>query len=152
MGGVSTQLGKIDRDKARHYQLKTAPTYNARQKALRLEKKERAATDSELIARAEAQKQKTRAKQRHYYSAKKQLLYEAEEKKKGGGAVAKETVVAARGPAAEVVKRKRGRPRNAVQPEEDKENDAQLHRQRRGRRCRLTLHWSQRAHVWRGQC
>ena len=45
--GVSTHLSRIDRDKAKHHQLKTAAKYNARQKALRLEKKERAATDSE---------------------------------------------------------------------------------------------------------
>ena len=31
---VSTQLGKIDRDKAKHHQIKTSPAYNSRQKAL----------------------------------------------------------------------------------------------------------------------
>ena len=62
-------------------------------------------------------------KQRHYYSAKKQLLYEVEEVKKGGmAAVVERTVVVA--PPAEVVTKKRGRPRKAVQPvAADKEND-----------------------------
>ena len=81
---VSTQLGKIDRDKAKHRQLKTSPAYNARQKALEFEKKARAATDVELIARAAAQKRKRNEKQRHYYSAKKQLLYEASGKEESG--------------------------------------------------------------------
>jgi hypothetical protein len=121
--GVSTQLSRIDRDKAKHHQLKTTPQYNARQKALQFEKRERAATDSELVARAAAQKQKAREKQRHIYHAKRQLLYQTEEMKKGGGAaVAEEKAVAA--PAAEVVKRKRGRPRKTVQPVSgDKENE-----------------------------
>ena len=35
MDGVSTQLGKIDRDKALHHQIKTSPAYNGRQKAIR---------------------------------------------------------------------------------------------------------------------
>ena len=84
--GVSTQLGKIDRDKAKHHQIKTSPVYNGRQKALRVEKKTRTAEDPELIARAEVQKQKTREKQRHWYSARKQLLYEANGKEvKGTG-------------------------------------------------------------------
>ena len=56
--GVSTQLGKIDRDKAKHHGIKTSPAYNGRQKAIRVEKKTRAAEDPELIARAAAQKQK----------------------------------------------------------------------------------------------
>jgi hypothetical protein len=121
--GVSTHLSRIDRDKAKHHQLKTAAKYNARQKALRLEKKARAATDSELIARAEAQKQRAREKQRHYYSVKKQLLYEAKEMMKGGGAaVVERTEVVA--PAADAVRTKRGRPRKAVQPvATGKEND-----------------------------
>ena len=112
--GVSTHLSRIDRDKAKHHQLKTAAEYNARQKALLFEKKERAATDVELVARAAAQKQKTAAKQRHKYYAKKRLLYEAEKGKNGEEAVVEErTQVVA--PGAEAVKRKRGRPRKAVQ-------------------------------------
>ena len=119
--GVSTHLSRIDRDKAKHHQLKTAAENNARQKALLFEKKERAATDIELVARAAAQKQKTAEKARHAYHAKKQLLYKTEEVKKGGGPAAVETAVAA---PAEAVKRKRGRPRKAVQPVgEDREND-----------------------------
>ena len=110
--GVSTQLGKIDRDKTKHRQLKTSSAYNGRQKAIRAEKKTRTAADPELIARAATQKQKTREKQRHYYSAKKQLLYQAEAGKTG--AVAGDAVV----------RKKRGRPRKTVQPAEDgaKEN------------------------------
>ena len=112
--GVSTHLSRIDRDKAKHHQLKTAAEYNARQKALLFEKKERAATDVELVARAAAQKQKTAAKQRHKYYAKKRLLYEAEKGKNGEEAAVEErTQVIA--PGAEAVKRKRGRPRKAVQ-------------------------------------
>jgi len=117
MNGVSTQLGKIDRDKAKHHQTKTSPAYNGRQKAIRVEKKTRAAADPELIARAVAQKQKTREKQRHWYNAKKQLLYEAEGRKTGGGdtdAVAVQVAAVT----------KRGRPRKTVQPADDgdKEN------------------------------
>ena len=121
--GVTTHLSRIDRDKAKHHQLKTVPEYNARQKALLSEKKQRAATDSGLVARAAAQKQKKGEKARHAYHAKKQLLYEAEEVKKGGGiAIVERTEVVA--PAAEVVRRKRGRPRKAVHPVgEGKEND-----------------------------
>lgn len=117
LDGVSTQLGKIDRDKAKHHQLKTSPAYNGRKKAIRVEKKTRAASDPELIARAAAQKQKKSEKQRHYYSAKKQLLYEAESRKTGGG----DTDAAATQVAAV---RKRGRPRKTVQPADDgdKEN------------------------------
>ena len=120
-GGVSTHLIKIDRDKAKHRQRKTAPSYNARQKALLLEKKERAATDIELITRAAAQKQKARVKQRHKYYAKKQLLYEAEEMKRGGVGEERKEVAAV----PELVKRKGGRPkkREAVEKEEaPKEN------------------------------
>ena len=116
MDGVSTQLGKIDRDKAKHHLIKTSPAYNSRQKALEFEKKARAAEDPQLIARAAAQKQKKREKQRHYYSVKKQLLYEAEGRKTEGG----DTDAAA----IQVVVRKRGRPRKTVQPADDgnKEN------------------------------
>jgi len=112
LDGVSTQLGKIDRDKAKHRQIKTSPAYNGRQKTLRIEKTTRAAADLELIARAATQKQKTREKQRHYYSAKKQLLYEAEDRKEGGAAAVEGSV------------RKRGRPRKSAQPTDDgdKEN------------------------------
>ena len=110
---VSAHLSRIDRDKAKHHQLKPAVEFNAKQKALRFEKKQRAATVSELIARAAAQKQKTREKQRHYYHAKKRLLYDAEEMKKGGGAaVVEEKVVGV--PTAQVVGRKRGRPRGGA--------------------------------------
>ena len=117
MDGVSTQLGKIDRDKAKHHLIKTSPAYNGRQKALEFEKKARAAEDPQLIARAAAQKQKKREKQRHYYSAKKQLLYEAEGRKAEGG----DTDAAAVQVAAVT---KRGRPRKTVQPADDgdKEN------------------------------
>ena len=117
MGGVSTQLRNIDRDKAKHHLIKTSPAYNGRQKAIRVEKKTRTAADPELIARAAAQKQKKREKQRHYYSAKKQLLYEAEGRKAGGG----DTDAAAVQVAAVT---KRGRPRKTVQPADDgdKEN------------------------------
>ena len=58
MDGVSTQLGKIDRDKTKHHHTKTSPSYNGRKKAIRVEKKTRTAADPELIARAAAQKQK----------------------------------------------------------------------------------------------
>ena len=121
MGGVSTQLGKIDRDKAKHHQIKTSPAYNGRQKALQIEKKTRSADDPELIARAATQKQKTREKQRHWYSARKQLLYEAKEKEGRG----EENTGEGDGSAAvTVVKKKRGRPRKPVQLVDDgnKEN------------------------------
>ena len=116
MDGVSTQLGKIDRDKAKHHLIKTSPAYNGRQKALEFEKKARAAEDPQLIARAAAQKQKKREKQRHYYSTRKQLLYEPEGRKTGGGGTAATAVQPA--------VRKRGRPRKTVQPTDDgdKEN------------------------------
>ena len=120
--GVSTQLGKIDRDKAKHHQIKTSPVYNGRQKALRVEKKTRTAEDPELIARAEVQKQKTREKQRHWYSARKQLLYETDGKEVKSTDEGRE----ADGTAAtrEVATRKRGRPKKKVQKaeDEDKEN------------------------------
>jgi hypothetical protein len=122
LDGVSTQLGKIDRDKAKHHQIKTSPAYNGRQKALRVEKKTRVAEDPELMARAAAQKQKLREKQRHYYHAQKQLLYEAKAKegREGGEYV----VEGDASPAVEEVKKKRGRPRKALQPvDENKEND-----------------------------
>jgi len=45
MDGVSTQLDKIGRDKAKHHQFKTSPAYNSRQKAIRVEKKKRTAAD-----------------------------------------------------------------------------------------------------------
>ena len=66
------QLGKIDRDKAKHHEIKTSPAYNARQAAIRREKEQRAATDPELVARAEKQKDKRREKARAYYWVKKQ--------------------------------------------------------------------------------
>lgn len=119
---VSTQLGKIDRDKAKHHLIKTSPAYNGRQKALEFEKKARAAADVELIARAAAQKERKRVKQRHYYSAKKQLLYEANGKEVKGTDESGE----ADGTAATraVATKKRGRPRKTVQPTDDgdKEN------------------------------
>ena len=85
MDGVSTQFQNIDRDKAKHHQIKTSPAYNGRKKAIRVEKRTRAAADPELIARAETRKQKKRERQRHYYRAKKQLLYEAKDRKTGEG-------------------------------------------------------------------
>ena len=63
---MSTQLRKIDRDKVKNHQLKTSPAYKGRQKAIRAEKRTRAAADPELIACAAVLKQKTREKQRHY--------------------------------------------------------------------------------------
>ena len=121
LDGVSAQLGKIDRDKVKHHQIKTAAAYNGRQKAIRIEKKTRAAADPELIARAAAQKLKTREKQRHYYSAQRQPLYKAKAKRGGGGEERREGDGSAAG---EVVKKKRGRPRKTAQPADDgdKEN------------------------------
>jgi hypothetical protein len=92
MEGVSTHLQRIDRDKAKHHQIKTTPSYNARQKAIRIEKKARDAEDPELVALAELRKGKARDKQQHRYYAKKRLLYEEkkeenEKKKKGEGKV-----------------------------------------------------------------
>jgi len=120
--GVSTQLGKIDRDKANHHQIKTSPAYNGRQKALEFEKKARAAADVELIARAAAQKERKRVKQRHYYSAKKQLLYEANGKEVKGTDESGEADGTAATKA--VATKKRGRPRKTVHPADDgnKEN------------------------------
>ena len=123
MGGVSTQLEKIDRDKAKHHQIKTAPAYNGRQKALEFEKKARAAADVELIARAAAQKERKRLKQRHYYSAKKQLLYEANGKE-GRGTDENGEVDGTAAAVAVMATKKRGRPRKTVQlaDDVDKEN------------------------------
>ena len=115
---MSTQLGKIDRDKAKHDQIKTSPAYNGRQKALRVEKKTRAAEDPELMARAAAQKQKLREKQRHYYHAQKQLLYEAKKR----GVEESETAGSAE---VTVVKKKRGRPRKVLQPVRTKRTTGQ---------------------------
>lgn len=106
--GVTTQLSRIDRDKAKHHQIKTTPEYNARQKTIRVEKKMRATTDPELVARAQEKKRRAREKQRHYYSARKQLLYEEERKEREGEEGSR--------------KKKRGRPRKR-KPEE-KENEA----------------------------
>jgi len=117
MDGVSTQLGKIDRDKVKHHSIKTAPAYNGRQKAIRIEKKTRTAEDPELIARAAVQKQKTREKQRHWYSARKQLLYEevkgTDESREADGA-------ASAGP---VATKKRGRPKKKVPTAEDEDKE-----------------------------
>jgi hypothetical protein len=121
--GVSMHLSRIDRDKAKHHQLKTAPAYNARQKALLFEKKARAATDVELVARAAAQKLKTATKAKHAYHAKKQLLYEAEKGKGGEGAAAVKQTEAVAGSTPGVVKRKRGRPRKEQSVSGSKEND-----------------------------
>ena len=122
MDGVSTQLGKIDRDKAKHHLIKTSPAYNSRQKALEFEKKARAAADVELIARAAAQQERKRVRQRHYYSAKKQLLYEANRKEVKGTDESGEADGTAATTA--VATKKRGRPRKMVQPMDDgdKEN------------------------------
>ena len=121
MDGVSTQLGKIDRDKAKHHQIKTSPAYNGRQKAIRGEKRTRAATDPELIARAAMQKSKKSEKQRHYYSARKQLLYEAKEREGRGG---EETGRGDGLATAAVMVKKRGRPRKTEKlvDDGDKEN------------------------------
>ena len=117
--GVSTQLGKIDRDKAKHHQIKTSPAYNGRQKALRVEKKTRNAADPELIGRAAMQRQKTREKQRHWYSARKQLLYQAEGKEGQGGGEGG----GAEGSGTAVVVRKRGRAKKTVQPVDDENRE-----------------------------
>jgi hypothetical protein len=123
MEGVSTHLSRIDRDKAKHHQIKTAPSYNSRQKAIQRENKSRKETDNDLIAREEERRQKNREKQRHYYSVRKQLLYEAaEEKKEEGGVVGKKMVVDVG-----QVKKKRGRPRKKQAVEKgaaEKENDS----------------------------
>lgn len=118
---VATQLTKIDRDKAKHHQLKTAPEYNARQQAISKERKAREAADPELVARAALRKEKAREKQRHYYSARKQLLYEEkrkEKERKGEDGTTKDGS-----------KKKRGRPRKR-KPEE-KENEAPAEKKKR---------------------
>ena len=117
--GVTTQLIRIDRDKAKHHQLKATPEYNARQKTIRFEKKMRAATDPELVARAEQKKKRAREKQRHYYSARKQLLDEEKKKEREGEDVAEDGSR----------KKKRGRPRKR-KPEE-KENEAPAERKKK---------------------
>jgi hypothetical protein len=136
MEGVSTHLSRIDRDKAKHHQIKTTPSYNARQKSIRMEKKARDAGDPELVALAEMRKGKAKEKQRHRYFAKKQLLYQekkGEEEKKGGD----EEVEVEKGgdshntAAAEDGQRKRGRPRK--RKAEGKENVAPTAK-RRGKR------------------
>jgi hypothetical protein len=122
MEGVSTHLHRIDRDKAKHHQIKTTPSYNARQKAIRMEKKARDAADPELIALAEARKGKAREKQRHYYHARKQLLYEEEKRKKGKENDVPVVDEKERTASATVdAKRKRGRP---TKSKPEKENDA----------------------------
>jgi hypothetical protein len=116
--GVTTQLTRIDRDKAKHHLLKTTPEYNARQKAIRFEKKMRAATDPELVARAAQREEKTREKRRHYYSARKQLLYEQKREERKGEDVAEDGR-----------RKKRGRLRKR-KPEE-KENEASAERRKK---------------------
>jgi hypothetical protein len=124
--GVVTQLNKVDRDKTKHRVIKTAPSYNARQQTIRMEKKLREETDSDLIALEEKRRQKTRDKARHYYSVRKQLLYEAEEKKRDdGGPRGKEEEKKGGEVDAVVVKKKRGRPRKGqmeAEKDADKEN------------------------------
>ena len=124
--GVSTLLTKIDRDKAKHHQLKTAPLYNARQKAIRVEKTARAASDPELIARAQRKKAEARDKKRHYYHKRRQQLYEEEKRKEGKENDAPVVVEKERAAGAtDVAKRKRGRPKNsAPKTEDDAADDA----------------------------
>ena len=145
MDGVSTQLGKIDRDKTQHHQLKTSPAYNGRQRAIHAEKKTRAAADPELIARAATQKQRTREKKRHYNSAKKQLVFEAQHGKAGeaSGDVA--------------VSKKRGRPRKPSQAAEDGEKEnvdpaAGAVTVTGEKKSSLSLHWVLVTWVLIGQC
>jgi hypothetical protein len=121
MEGVSTHLQRIDRDKTTHHQIKTTPSYNARQKAIRMEKKARDAEDPELIALAEIRKGKAREKQQHYYSARKQLLYRNEEKKGEDEVVQSENGDGDSHCTAKDGGRKRGRPRK--RRTEEKEND-----------------------------
>ena len=124
MDGVLIQLGKIDRDKAKHHQIKTSPAYNGRQKALRIEKRTRIAADPELTARAEASKAKTKEKKRVYYSAQRQLLYERRTREEGEKVVKKRKAADSAEGTVTVVKKQRGRPRKMVPTavEEDKEN------------------------------
>jgi hypothetical protein len=106
---VREQWRKIDRDKAKHRQIKSDPSYNRRKRQL---EEERTTRSAETTA-ATKEKKRERANQKavHRYHAKKQLLYEAEERKREGvGPVMGEEKVAAAG---EVVKRKRGRPKKS---------------------------------------
>jgi hypothetical protein len=91
---VRAQWRKIDRDKAKHRQIKSDPAYNRRKREL---EKERKARNAEAATEA---KEKRKKKRQHSYSVKKQLLYPEVTQKTG-----KEE--ASEGTAA----KKRGRPR-----------------------------------------
>jgi hypothetical protein len=108
---VRDQWRKIDRDKAKHRQIKSDPSYNRRKRQLEDAKNARSAAAT--AATKEKGRERARQKAVHRYHAKKQLLYEAEERKRDGvaaPAVMEEGKSAAAG---EVVKRKRGRPRKS---------------------------------------
>jgi hypothetical protein len=73
---VRHQWRKVDRDKAKHRQIKSDPSYNRRKRQLEEERKARSA---EAAAAAKEKKKKRKATQ-HTYHVRKQLLYPDVEK------------------------------------------------------------------------
>jgi hypothetical protein len=108
---VREQWRRIDRDKAKHRQIKSDPSYNRRKRQLEDERKARSA-DATAAAK-EKKRQRANQKSVHRYHAKKQLLYEAEERKKDGVAAPAVMEEGKSAAATEVVKRKRGRPKKS---------------------------------------
>ena len=119
--GVSTQLGKIDRDKAKHHGIKTSPAYNGRQKAIRVEKKTRAAEDPELIA---VQRRRSRKRVRSNDTTTVLRSSYCTRRRRGRGREVKRTGGGDGLATAAVMVKKRGRPGKSTQPTDDgdKEN------------------------------
>jgi hypothetical protein len=113
---VWNEVQKIDRDRVKHRQIKSAPTYNSRKKTLEYEH----AARKKVVKDREAGEKKL-----HTYSVKKQLLYDMG---KTGTASVPMVVVgkdeaSASSEAMTVEKKKRRRPRKRVADEvADKEN------------------------------
>jgi hypothetical protein len=106
---VRAQWKKIDRDKAKHRQIKSDPSYNRRKRELEKERKVRSAE----AAAAAKEKKKKRKAAHHAYHVKKQLLYPDVEK------VGKEEVSSSSAGG-----KRRGRPRKRKAEEMDQGSSA----------------------------
>jgi hypothetical protein len=107
---VRGQWRRIDRDKAKHRQIKSDPSYNRRKRQLEEERKARSA-EATAATKGRRKERGVNKTGEHTYHVRKQLLYEAEERKRdevAAAAVMEEGKVAA---ASDLVKRKRGRPK-----------------------------------------
>lgn len=118
---VWKEVAKIDRDKTKHRQIKSAPTYNSRKKTLEYECGARKKVVKDRVADE---------KKMHTYSVKKQLLYNAIDSETRGRLTPRQAGEdESATPASAVVRR--GRPRKRRKEwkdttEEDKENIAPL--------------------------